>query len=74
MLGGVLADELRCLGRTFREPGLLKDRRHVGVGGEALPPRLVPVEDDPDAVGVVGIAEDVGTLGSVLPSLFSALG
>ena len=70
-LGVVLADELRRLGRTFREPRLLKNRRHVGVGGEALPPRVVPVEDDPDAVGIVGIAEDVAPLDPCCPR-FSA--
>ena len=44
----MLAEELRRLGRTFRKPGFLKDRRDLRVRGEALPARLVPVEDRPD--------------------------
>ena len=44
----MLAEELRRLGRTFRKPGFLKDRRDIGVRGEALPARLVPVEDRPN--------------------------
>jgi hypothetical protein len=31
LLGVVLAEELRRLGRTLREPGFLKDRRDLGV-------------------------------------------
>ena len=48
--------------------GLLHDRRDLGVGDEALPALRIPVEDHPDPVVFVGIAEDVRTLGPVLPS------
>ncbi len=50
----MLAEELRRLGRTLRKPCFLKDRRHVGVRGEALPARLVPVEDRPNPVASFG--------------------
>ena len=36
--------------------GLLHDRQDLGLGDEALPALLVPVEDDPDAVLLGGIA------------------
>src|SRR3954454_19477339 len=38
--------------------GLLHDRRDRGVGGECLPALGVPVEDHPDAIVLVGVAED----------------
>ena len=50
-------DELRGL-RLRLVAGLLHDRRHLGVGDEALPALLVPVEDDPDAIVLGGVAED----------------
>jgi hypothetical protein len=53
-LGVVLAEELRRLGRTLRKPGFLKDRRDIGVRGEALPACLIPVEDCPNPVALFG--------------------
>src|SRR6266508_1975211 len=73
MLGVVLAAELRRLGPTF-VAGFLKDRRDLGVGGEVLPALLIPLEEHPDPVVLIGIAKDVRTLGPVLLSLLSALG
>src|SRR6187399_699470 len=73
-LGLVLAEELRRLGRTLRKPGFLKDRRDLGVRGEALPARLVPVEDRPNPVAVIWIPKDMRPLAAVLLSLLSALG
>ena len=67
-LGVVLAAELRRLGPTF-VPGFLKDRRDLGVGDEVLPALLIPVEEHPDPVVLIGIAKDGRTLGPVLPSL-----
>jgi hypothetical protein len=52
----------------------LHDRRDLGVGKEALPALLIPVEDHPDPVVLIGIAKDERTLGPVLLSLLSALG
>src|SRR6187431_1493081 len=68
----VVADELRRLGRTLRKPGFLKDRRHLRVRGEALPARLVPVEDRPDPVALVRIPKDVRSLAAVRLSLLRA--
>ena len=59
--------------RAFLEPGLLEDRRHVGIGHEVLVALLVPVENHPDPAVVIGIAKHVRTLGPVLLSLLSAL-
>src|SRR6266571_4436108 len=73
-LGVVLTEELRRLGRTLRKPGFLKDRRDLGVRGEALPARLVPVEDRPNPVAHIWIPKDVRPLATVLLSLLSALG
>ena len=73
-LGVVLAEELRRLGRTLRKPGFLEDRRDLRVRGEALPARLVPVEDRPNPVALVWIPKDVRPLATVLLSLLSALG
>jgi len=72
-LGAVLAAELRRLGLTF-VPGFFNDRRDLGVGEEVLPARLIPVEEHPDPVGLIGIAKHGRTLGPVLLSLLSALG
>src|SRR4051794_4664391 len=55
-------------------PGFLQDRGDVRVGDEALPAFGIPVEEHPDAVGLVGIAEDGCALGTVLPSLLGAGG
>src|SRR5438067_1063646 len=60
-LGVVLAAELRHLGRAL-VPGFLHDRRDLGIGGEVLPTVGVPVEDHPDAVVLIGVAEDERTL------------
>src|SRR5262249_40096252 len=73
LLSVVLADELRELGPTLY-PGFLKNRRDVGVGGEVLPALLIPVENHPDPVVLIGIAKDGCTLGPVLLPLRSALG
>ena len=56
-LGVVLAAERRRLGSTF-VPGFLQDRRDLGVGDEVLPALLVPVEEHPDPVVLIGIAKD----------------
>src|SRR5829696_6934654 len=73
-LGVVLAEELRRLGWTLRKPGFLKDRRDLGVRGEALPARLVPVEDRPNPVALIWIPKDARPLAPVLLSLLSAFG
>src|SRR4029077_375929 len=73
-LGLVRAEELRRLCRTLRKPGFLKDRRDLGVRREALPPRLVPVENRPNPVALIWILKDVRSLATVLLSLLSALG
>jgi hypothetical protein len=72
-LGLVLASERRHLGPTF-EPGILEDRGDLGIGHEAVIALLVPVENHPDPLVVIGIAKDVRTPGPVLLSLLSALG
>src|SRR5436305_1997546 len=56
LLRVVAAAELGHL-RAALVPGLLHDRRDLRVGGEALPALEIPVEDHPDAVVLVGIAE-----------------
>jgi len=63
-----LAGELRNLWPTC-VPGFLKDRRDLGIGDEVLPALRIPVEEHPDPALLIGIAEDVRTLGSVLLSL-----
>src|SRR5690349_24365588 len=73
MSGVVAAGEL-CGGGAPLVPGLLQDRRDVGVRHEALPALRVPVEDDPDPVVLGGVAEDDRALGAVLPALLGALG
>ena len=45
---------------------------HLGVGDEALPALLVPVEDDPDPIVLGGVAEDERALRSVLLALLGA--
>ena len=62
--GVVLADELRRLGRTLRETRLPERCRHLGVRGEALPVRLVPVEDRPNPVALIWISK-TSTLATV---------
>src|SRR5688500_14512775 len=73
-LGVVLAEELRRLGRTLRKPGFLKDRRDLRIRGEALPTRLVPIEDRPNPVALIWIPKNVRPLATVLLSLLGALG
>jgi hypothetical protein len=73
-LGVILAEELRRHGRTFRKPGCLKDRRDLRVRREALPARLVPVEDRPKPVALIWIPKDVRPLATMLLSFLSALG
>src|SRR5690242_4435162 len=71
--GVAAAGELGGLGLRL-VARFLHDRRHVGVGDEALPALLVPVEYDPDAVVLGGVAEDQRALGAVLLALLGALG
>ena len=52
-------------------PGFLHDRRDLGVGHEALPALLVPVEDHPDPIVLGGVAEDERALGPVLLALLA---
>jgi hypothetical protein len=51
-----------------------EDRRDLWVGDEILEALLIPVEDDPNPVGLGGIAKNGRPLGSVLLSLLGALG
>src|SRR3954452_20653623 len=53
--------------------GLPHDRPDLGIGSEALEALRVPVEDHPDAVVLVGVAEDERALRPVLASLLGAL-
>ena len=69
----VLADGLRQHGPTLKA-GLLEDGRHLGIGQEVLIALLIPVEHDPEPIGVRGVAKDLRTLRPVLPSLCSTLG
>src|ERR671937_236968 len=71
-LGVEPADELGHLGPAL-VARLLHDRRDLGVGGEALPPLQVPVEDDPDPVFLVRVAEDGRALRAVQLALLGAL-
>src|SRR4029077_6261344 len=50
------------------------DRRDLGVGDEALPPRRIPVEENPDPVVLVRVAEHGRALRAVLLALLGALG
>src|SRR3954463_11991243 len=69
----VLPAERRSLGLTL-VPGFLQDGRDVGVGDEALPACLIPVEEHPDLVVLTGIAKHCCAFGAVLLSLLSAFG
>ncbi len=55
-------------------PGFLHDPWDLGVGDKALPPLLIPVEDHPHLVVLVGIAEDLRTLDPVVASFVRTLG
>src|SRR3954454_22535041 len=71
---GVAAAAWRgCLGPSLMTR-LLHDRRHLGVRDEALPALLVPVEEHPDAVAFVRVAEHLRALRAVLAALVGALG
>src|SRR3954468_19948443 len=72
-LGLVAAGELEHL-RPALVSSLLHDRRHLGVGDEALPAVRIPVEDHPDPVVLAGIAEHERALGPVLLPLLGPLG
>src|SRR5450755_29322 len=52
----------------------LHDRRDLWIGGEALPAVEIPVENHPDPVILVGVAEHKRTLRAVLLALLSTLG
>src|SRR6478672_8930572 len=69
----VRADEEGSL-RLAHVPGFLEDRRDFGVGDEARPTRLVPVEQGPDPVLLGGVAEHRRTLRAVEGTLLGALG
>src|SRR3954447_14016661 len=73
LLGVVLAAEFRCL-RLTSVPGFLEDGRDIRVGDEVLPARRIPVEEHPDTVIFIGIAEHGRTLRTVLLSFLSAFG
>src|SRR6185369_1525697 len=53
--------------------GSLEDRRDLGIGDEALPALVGPVEEHPDTVLLVRVAEDHRALGSMLLALLRAL-
>src|SRR5437588_255996 len=55
-------------------PGLLHDRWDIRIRGKALPAVEIPVEDHPDAIGLVGVAEHKRALRSVLLALRGTLG
>src|SRR5438270_13455325 len=69
----VAAAELRHL-RPALVSGLLHDRWDVGIGGEALPAVEIPVEDHPDPISLVGVAEHERALRAVLLTLLSTFG
>src|SRR6266508_1903726 len=73
VLGVVPPAELRRL-RPVLVPSFLHDRRDLGVGDEALPAGLVPVEQHPDPALLVGITEDGRTLRPVQSALLGSLG
>jgi len=68
-----LAGDLRNLWPTC-VPGFLKDGRDFGIGDEVLPALRIPVEQHPDPALLIGIAEDMRTVGPVLLSLLKARG
>src|SRR4051794_33167793 len=70
--GAVLAAGRRGLGPAL-VAGFLDDRRDLGIVEEALEARLVPVEEHPDPIILVGIAEDGRPLGAVLLPLLGTL-
>jgi hypothetical protein len=72
-LSVVLAAEFGRLGLTF-VARFLQDCGDFRVGNEVLPARPIPVEEHPDPIVLIGIAKDGRALGSMLPSLLSALG
>jgi hypothetical protein len=59
---------LRRAPRPQACPGahLLKDRGHIGIGEQVPVALLIPVENYPDPVVLIGIAKDVRALGPVL--------
>src|SRR5947209_7434099 len=73
LLRVVATAELRHL-RPALMTGLLQDRRDLRVGGEALPALEIPVEDHPDPVALVRVAEHERALRAVLPALLGTLG
>src|SRR5207247_204022 len=73
VLGAVLAAKPCHLGLTF-VPGFFQDRRDLGIRDEALPALLIPVEQHPDPVVLIGIAKDDTALRPVLHALLGALG
>src|SRR5260221_2731008 len=73
LLGVVAAAGLGRLGPAL-VPRFSHDRRDLRVGDEALPAFRVPVEEHPDPILFVRIAEDGGALGPVLAPLVGARG
>src|SRR5262249_24657246 len=71
--GAAATCELRG-GRLPLVARLGQDRRHLGVGDEALPALLVPVEDHPGPVLLERVAEHERPLGTALLALLRALG
>ena len=65
VLGVEAADEFRALEPPLH-PGCRQERGNVGVGHEALPALLIPVEDPPDPVALARVAEDGCSLRAVL--------
>jgi hypothetical protein len=75
--GGVLAVEFAavlCNLWPSRVPGFLQDRRDIRIGDEVLPALRVPVEEHPHPALLIGIAEAMRTLRTVLLSLLEACG
>src|SRR5947209_20171733 len=69
----VLPADFRHL-RPALVPGLLHDRRDIRIGGEAPPAVEIPVEDHPDPISLVGVAEHERALRAVLLTLLSTFG
>src|SRR5437763_1629900 len=69
----VLAEQRRYL-RLAEVPGLLQDGRDLGVGHEARPPLLIPVEQDPHPVLLGRVAKHGGALRPVQGPLVGARG
>src|SRR5690242_11167572 len=67
------AAALRHLGPAL-VPCLLHDRRDLGIGGELLPAVEIPVEEHPDPVALVGVAEHDRALRTMLLALLRTLG